>query len=200
MVKILNGILKEKKKFLFISTCAFIIIYFWIYVTNAIGMCIQTESTNNLKKFGCIGIKQYFSSAQILVLFFMEIIFAKGNVMRKAFMLVGFAISPLWGNLYSEQLFVAFSEKLAISLTVLREVCRMLDQRFFFSVYCSFLCLFFSMMYLPTPFRNIFRKHHSFCIVTVKICLVLYLVFWITCFLTCDRQYLTEISFLYRSK
>lgn len=191
--------IKREKVFLSISICAFIMIYFWIYVTNAIRMCIQTESTNNLKKFGCIGIKQYVSFAQILVLFFMHIILARANIMRKAFMLGGFAISPLWGNLYSEKLFVAFSVKLALSFTVLRRVCMMLDQNFptdvFFNVYCSLLCLFFSLMYLPTPLRNIFRKHHSFCIVTVKICLVLYLVFWITYSLTCDRQYLTEISF-----
>lgn len=191
--------LRREKVFLFFSICAFFIIYFWIYVMTAIRMCTQTESTNNLKMFGCIRIKQYVSFAQILVLFFMHFIFARANIIRKAFMLGGFAISPLWGNLYSEQLFVAFSEKLALSFTVLRGVCMMLDQRFptdvFFNVYCSFLCLFFCMMYLPTPFRNIFRKHHSFCIVTVKTFLILYLVFWITYFLTCDRQYSTEISF-----
>ena len=196
-----NRYTKIEKQFYTILSCAFILFYLLVYISNAKNMCIKTETNKDSDNFPRVIIKWYVSCTQIVVILAMNYLFGVLNTRLHAFTVRKFEVKPTWHMLYSEQLLVAFLGKISIAFIIVRVVCFFFDQSIFtdifFNVYCTFLCYFLFMIYFKTPCRNIFRKYYSFCISAIKICTVFYLIFWIQFVMLFYGQHMTDSSKLY---
>lgn len=90
---------------------------------------------------------------------------------------------PLRRKLYSDKLFVRFSEKVGLGFLLVRVIAIKFDFVFstyvFFNVYCVLVCTFFCIMYIPYRSRKWIQKHRGNLVIAYKITLVFCLSLWI---------------------
>lgn len=196
---------------IFIAFYILLSFYFVKMTCNRMG---KSSSSNKFEEF-------YFHPMdyiQIMFLIFLHRWWHDAVIITQAILVRGVDIIPLRRKLYSDKLFVRFSEKVGLRFLFVRFIALRFDSVYstyiFFNVYCFLVCLFFSIMYIPYLCKNWIRKYHYILVLAYKISLVFCLGVWIlylllvinfetrTCTINIDKEYYSwsELFFLFVAK
>lgn len=168
--------------------------YFGVLAASFITLYILLSL--NIAKLVCFQVGTNFSSYELEQFFFhrmdfiqvMYLVFLHRNwhdfvTSIQVFLVRGVKLIPLRRKLYSDKLFVRFSEKVGLGFLLVRFFAIKFDFVYstyvFFNVYCILVCTFFCIMYIPYQNRKWIQKHHDSLVIAFKITLAFCLSLWI---------------------
>lgn len=185
--RLLGG--KENKSFLNkerwyfgVLATAFITLYILLSLNIANLDCFLIGNSSSSNEFERV----YFyrmDYIQIMCLFLLHRHWHDFVTFIQVFLVCGVDMIPLRRKLYSDKLFVRFSEKVGLGFLLVRVIAIKFDFIFstyvFFNVYCVLVCTFFCIMYIPYRSRKWIQKHRGNLVIAYKITLVFCLSLWI---------------------
>lgn len=207
-----KSFVNKEKWYLGVLATIFIAFYILLSFNFAKMTCNRMEKSSSSNKFEGF----YFHPMdyiQIMFLIFLHRWWHDAVIITQTFLVRGVDIIPLRSKLYSDKLFVRFSEKVGFGFLFVRFIVLRFDFVYstyiFFNVYCFLVCLFFSIMYIPYSCKNWIRKYHYILVLAYKISLVFCLGVWIiylllvinfetlTCTINIDKEYYSWSELLF---
>lgn len=171
-----KSFVNKEKWYLGVLAAAFFTLYILLSFKFA---KLDCSSSNELKRF-------YFHRMdyiQIMCLFFLHRYWHDIVIIIQSFLVCGVDIIHLRSKLYTDKLFVRFSEKIGLGFLFVRLVALQFNIVYstyiFFNLYCVLVCTFFCAMYIPYPCKTWIRKYHGKLVLAYKISLVFCLGLWI---------------------
>lgn len=177
-----KSFLSKEKWYFGVLAAAFITLYILLSLNITKLVCFLVG-----KNVSSYGLEQYYfyrmDLIQVICLFLLHRHWHDFVTTIKVFLVCGVDLIPLRRKLYSDKLFVRFSEKIGLGFLLVRVVAIKFDfiysANVFFNVYCVLICTFFCIMYIPYQKREWIQKHHSNLVIAYKTTLVFCLSLWI---------------------
>lgn len=177
-----KSFLKKEKMYYGVLAAAFIILYILLSLNIAkLGFFLVDKSSSS-KELGLFYLKRV-EFVQIMCLFFLHRYWHNLAMAIQVILVSGVDMIPLRSKLYSDKLFVRFSEKIGLVFFLVRVIAIkfyfVYSSLVFFNIYCVLVCVFFCMMYIPNPYKNWIKKYHDTLVLAYKISLIFCLFLWI---------------------
>lgn len=177
-----KSFLNKEKWYFGVLAAAFITLYISLSLNFAKLVCFLVG-----KHFSSYGLEQYYfyriDLIQVIYLFLLHRHWHDFVMIIQVFLVYGVDLIPLRRKLYSDKLFVRFSEKVGLGFLLVRLVAIKFDfiysANVFFNVYCVLICTFFCIMYIPYQNREWIQKHHGNLVIAFKTTFVGFLSLWI---------------------
>lgn len=177
-----KSFLKKEKWYLGFLAAAFITLYILLSLNSAKLDCFLVGKSSSSSEWG----RFYFHRMdyiQIMCLFFLHRYWHDFVMLIQVFLVCGVDMIPLRRKLYSDKLFVRFSEKVGLGFLLVRVIAIKFDFVYstyvFFNVYCVLVCTIFCIMYIPNPYKTWIQKRHGSLVLLFKISLMFCLGLWI---------------------
>lgn len=170
-----KSFVKKEKLYYGILSAIFIVLHILFCFNTAESACFRKENSPESNK-----IKQSYLQCmtyiQIIYMFLLHHCWLVFFLNVPYFPVPGVDTKLLRSKLYSDKLFVKFSEKVGLAFLCVCLIALKFDDVYsayvFFNVYCVLICTFFCIMYIPNSYRNWVRKHHGIILLSLKISLV----------------------------
>lgn len=177
-----KSFLNKEKWYFGVLAAAFITLYILLSLNIAKLVCFLVG-----KQFSSYELEQFYfhrmDFIQVVYLFLLHRYWHDFVTIIQVFLVRGVDLIPLRRKLYSDKLFVRFSEKVGLGFLLVRVIAVKFDFVYstyvFFNVYCVIVCTFFCIMYIPYQNRKWIQKRHGNLVIAYKITLVFCLSLWI---------------------
>lgn len=177
-----KSFVNKEKWYLGVCATVFIAFYLLLSIHIAKMTCNFTDKSLSSTKVERIFFHP-LDYIQIMFLVFLHRLWYNLMIFIQSFLVRGVDIIPVRSKLYSDKLFVRFSEKFGLGFLFVRVIALRFDFVYstyiFFNVYCVLVCTFFCIMYIPYQSRNWIQKYHGILVLTYKISLVFCLGLWV---------------------